>query len=145
MLKLAKYKLLFFRKYVKICAGNILYKICIKTGKFTVTLTASNSGGSNTFSVTNFITVYQSPVAPTISLHGDTLVCSYDPSYASYQWYDSTALIPNATDTFLVIHHASNYNVKVTGRNGWSIAVGIVAGIKELNDDDLQFTMYDWV
>ena len=109
-------------------------------GTFDATLIASNSGGSDTLTFTNHIKVFVTPPTPVITQHGDTLYCTTDPSYTSYQWYDSTSLIPGATDTFLVITHGGNYNVAVHNEFGCKISVGITiahnVGINEFSDNN---------
>jgi len=118
--------------------------ICYLTpGVYNVSLIATSYKGSSTVSFSNYIHVTAAPVTPSISIvHGDTLYCTTDPSYVSYQWYDDTTLIPGATDSMLVITHSGNYNIKITNTNGCGIAVGInVVGIKEFLLDGLQFTV----
>jgi PKD repeat protein len=100
--------------------------VCYFTsGNFDVTLIASNNGGSDTLKATSMISVIDAPPTPIITRTGNTLSCSFDPSYISYQWYDSTTIVPGATDTFYVATHSGNYNVSVVNTNGCSIAVGI--------------------
>ena len=107
------------------------------TGNYDVKLITSNSYGGDTLSFSSFIKVFVAPITPTITHHNDTLFCSTDPSYTSYQWYDSTTLIPGATDTFLVVTHGGNYNVAVTNEFGCKISVGITiannVGINEIS------------
>ena len=101
--------------------------ICYDTsGTYNATLIASNSvGEKDTLKVINLIHVLPVPPTPVITQHNDTLFCSTDPSYTSYQWYDSTSIIPGSTNTFLVITHGGNYNVAVTNEYGCRISVGI--------------------
>ncbi len=106
-------------------------------GTFNATLIASNGGGSDTVVFTNFIKVFPSLPTPVITQHHDSLFCKTDPTYTSYQWYDSTTIIPGATDTFLVVTHGGNYNIKVTNEFGCQISVGITiasnVGINEFS------------
>jgi hypothetical protein len=103
-------------------------------------LIASHGGERDTLTFTNFIHVFVTPPTPVITQHHDTLYCSTDPSYSSYQWYDSTTLIPGATDTFLIVTHGGNYNVAVTNEFGCKISVGITiahnVGINEFSADN---------
>ncbi len=100
--------------------------ICYNTaGTYNSQLVASNSVGSDTITFINHIKVFVAPLTPVITQHHDTLFCSTDPSYTSYQWYDSSAIIPGATDTFLVVTHGGNYNVGVSNEFGCKISVGI--------------------
>ena len=95
------------------------------TGTFDSRLIASNNFGSDTLTFINHIKVFPTPPTPVITQYHDTLYCTTDPSYTSYQWYDSTTLIPGATDTFLIITHGGNYNVAVHNEFGCQISVGI--------------------
>ena len=108
-------------------------------GTFNARLIASNSAGSDTLTFINYIKVFASPPTPLITQSNDTLFCSTDPSYTSYQWYDNTTLIPGATDTFLIITHSGNYNVAVHNESGCFISVGIniVAGIQNYTVSNL--------
>ncbi len=115
--------------------------ICYNTpGTFDATLIASNSGGSDTLTFINHIKVFATPPTPVITQHNDTLFCSTDPTYTSYQWYDSSTLIPGATDTLLIVTHGGNYNVAVNNEFGCQISVGITiahnVGINEFSADN---------
>ncbi len=110
-------------------------------GTFDSKLIASNSSGeSDTLNFTNHIKVFATPPTPVIRQHQDTLFCTTDPVYTSYQWYDSTTLIPGATDTFLVVTHGGNYNVAVSNEFGCKISVGITiahnVGINEFSTNN---------
>ncbi len=106
-------------------------------GTFDSRLIASNGTGTDTLTFTNHIKVFASPPTPVIRQHHDSLFCTTDPTYTSYQWYDSTTLIPGATDTFFVVTHGGNYNVAVANENGCKISVGITiannVGINEFS------------
>ena len=109
--------------------------ICYYTpGTYNSRLIASNGGSSDTLTFSNFIKVHAAPPTPVITQHydHDTLFCTTDSTYTSYQWYDSSTVIPGATDTFLVVTHNGNYNVGVTNKFGCKISVGItiVIGIQ---------------
>ncbi len=95
-------------------------------GSYNVKLIVTDDqGNKDSLTFTNFITSLTPPPTPVITQHHDTLFCTTDPSYTSYQWYDSTTLIPGATDTFLIITHGGNYNVAVSNEYGCKISVGI--------------------
>ncbi len=115
--------------------------ICYSTaGAFKVTLIATNSAGSDTVTFNNYISVNASPPTPNITQSHDTLFCSTDPTYTSYQWYMDTTLIQGATDTLYAFSQTGQYNVKVSNEKGCSIAVGItVVGIKEFFGDNSIF------
>lgn len=91
-----------------------------------------SSACATSASDTIHVTVIASPTTPNITQSGDTLFCSFNVSYTSYQWYDDSTLISGATNPYLVISHGGNYNVKVTGENGCAVAAGkIINGIKQ--------------
>ena len=108
------------------------------TGTFNAKLIASNSLHTDSIEYINFIKVFASPLTPVITQHQDTLFCSTDSTYTSYQWYDNTVLIPGATDTTLLISHSGNYNIGVSNKNGCKISVGIniVLGIQNYSNDN---------
>ncbi len=115
--------------------------ICYTTaGSYDIKLIVNGAGETDTLLLQGSIQVKAAPPTPTITQAGDTLFSSTDPTYTSYQWYDSTALIPGATDTFLVVTHGGNYNVQVANENGCKVAVGIVLGIDNLSID--KFNIY---
>ena len=101
---------------------NICYT---SSGIYNVSLIASDSSSSDTVNFINYIKVFASPPTPVITQNNDTLYCSTNPVYASYQWYADTAIVPGATDTFYVALHNGNYNIAVTDTNGCMISVGI--------------------
>ncbi len=114
--------------------------ICYDTaGTFNAKLIASNSVGTDTLRVTNFIHVLPVPPTPVIRQHYDTLYCSTDATYTSYQWYDNTTLIPGATDTLLIVTHSGNYNVDVRNEFGCQISVGIniILGLQNYSTDNV--------
>src|SRR5437588_103464 len=108
--------------------------VCYQSsGMYDVKLIAANSGGKDSITFSNYINVMPAPPTPSVSQTGNTLYCSTDPAYTSYQWYDSATLIPAATDTFLVITHSGNYNVQVSNGNGCKVGTGIniVLGVNQ--------------
>ena len=109
------------------------------SGTYNVTLIASNSGGSDSITFTNYISVIPAPPTPVITQHHDTLYCTTNPSYISYQWYIDSTIITTATDTFLVVSKSGNYNVQVTNANGCKTATGIniTIGIQNYASDNI--------
>jgi hypothetical protein len=102
-------------------------------------LIASNSTGSDTLRLTNYITVAVSPLAPVVTqVHNDTLFCSTSSTYTSYQWYQGSNIIAGAIDTFLVISASGNYNVEVSNEDGCKISEGIniVLGVQNYMNDN---------
>jgi hypothetical protein len=116
-------------------------QVCYLTsGIYNVTLVASNSGGSDTLSINNYITVNAAPTPPIVKQINDTVLnFTPDSSYISYQWYLDSAIVPNATDTFLIISKSGNYNVQVANVNGCKIAAGIniILGIQNFSNDNI--------
>lgn len=110
-------------------------------GIYNVTLIVSNNGGSDTLTAGSLLVVTDAPPTPTISVVYDTLKCSYDPSYQTYQWYQNSTQIPGATESYYIATSSGNYNVSVTNEFGCSTAVGIVLGLKQsLATNNLRFT-----
>jgi len=103
-------------------------QVCYLTsGIYNVTLVASNSTGSDTLSINNYITVNAAPAPPVIKQINDTILrFNSDTSYISYQWYFDSTIVSGATDTFLVITKSGNYNVEVTGTNGCKISAELM-------------------
>jgi hypothetical protein len=105
----------------------------------TYTLTgASDDGCKSNDSVK--ITVLPLPVIPTITQHGDTLICNS--GYFAYQWYLNNVSIPGATGPTLKYTSNGTYYVSVSYNTGCSskspeITINNV-GIRE---NDASFTM----
>ena len=108
-------------------------------GIYSVALIATNAGGRDSVTFINYINVKAAPPTPDIKQHHDTLYCSTDPSYTSYQWYLDSNLISGATNTSLAITVSGNYNVQVSNENGCKIAVGIniVLGIQNYSNNNV--------
>ena len=105
--------------------------ICYNTpGSYSVTLIASNSLGSDTLFLNNFITVYPQPAPQGIQQIGDTLFAV--PGALSYQWYSGGNQIPGATEYFYIASSSGNYNVVTTDVNGCEVEAAIfdvIAGL----------------
>jgi PKD repeat protein len=99
--------------------------ICYNTpGQYSVTLIAGNGTLYDTLTLTNYITVYPQPTAPTFTQVGDTLFSST--GYSSYQWFFGSDSIQGATNYFYVATQSGNYNIVVTDDNGCAVGAGIV-------------------
>ena len=97
--------------------------ICYNSyGTYPVTLVASNANGSDSVTVSTFITVIQSPPTPLITVNFDTLFST--PAY-SYQWFFGSTAIPGATGPFYVYNQAGYYYVIVGDTNGCLTASAI--------------------
>lgn len=98
--------------------------ICYNTpGSYTVTLIATNAGGSDTLTLNNYITVYPTPPPQSITQDGDTLFAIAGAS--TYQWYFNTNIINGATDYFYVALSGGDYNVVATDGNGCEVEAAV--------------------
>ncbi len=94
--------------------------ICYNTpGNYTVTLIATGSGGIDTLTLPNYITVYPYPAPQGITQSGDTLFANQGSS--AYQWFHNGVLISGATDYNYVISLNGDYNVVCTDANGCEV------------------------
>jgi len=101
--------------------SNICYA---NAGIYDVTLITSNAYGSDTLTLTNYITEYATPAPPVITQSNDTLTSS--PAY-SYQWFINGSVIPAATDQLLIITQSADYSVTITDSLGCSASDTIAA------------------
>jgi PKD repeat protein len=98
--------------------------ICYSTpGQYPVMLIASNSNGTDTVILPNYITVYPYPAAQGISQNGDTLFANQ--GAVAYQWYHGGNIIPGATMYYYVAPESGDYNVVVTDANGCEVEAAI--------------------
>ena len=114
--------------------ANICYN---SPGSYDVTLIATNSLGSDTLFLSNFITVYPHPPAQGIQQIGDTLFAI--PGAVSYQWYSSGNIIPGATDDYYVAPASGNYNVVATDINNCEVEAviyDVIAGLSPIMSGD---------
>lgn len=94
--------------------------ICFNTpGNYDVQLIVYNATGSDTLTLTNFITVYPYPSPQGIQQAGDTLIANQGAS--GYQWYFNGNIINGATDYFYVASQSGDYNVVCTDENGCEV------------------------
>ena len=108
--------------------------ICYNTpGQYDVTLIASNSNGTDTLQLHNYITVYPFPPPQGIIQSGDTLFAN--PGAVSYQWYYSGNAIPGATDYFYVAQGSGDYNVVATDANGCEVEAAIFDVVAAIQED----------
>jgi hypothetical protein len=98
--------------------------ICYATpGSYDVQLISTNAGGSDTLLITNYITVYPSPLPQSIIQNGDTLFANTGAT--GYQWYFNGSFIVGATDYFYVAPGSGDYNVVATDSNGCEVEAAI--------------------
>ena len=99
-------------------------------GSYDVQLIATNANGSDTLLLQNYITVFPTPLAQSITQSGDTLFAITGAS--SYQWYFNTNIINGATDYFYVAQTSGDYNVVCTDSNGCEVEAAVfnvIAGL----------------
>jgi len=95
---------------------NICY---INPGTYNVQLIATNSNGSDTLTLQNYITVYPNPSPQGVLQSDDTLFAIA--GSASYQWYFNGSIINGATYYFYVAQTSGDYNVVATDTNGCEV------------------------
>ncbi len=108
-------------------------------GTFSVTLVATNANGTDSSTVSNFISVY-ALTAPSINQSGSTLTCT--PSgMGFYQWYTANGTpILGATASTYNISSIGRYICSVTNTNGCSDTVSyyasVVTGLNNISPDN---------
>jgi hypothetical protein len=117
--------------------------ICYNTpGTYDVTLIATNATGSDTLTLSNFITVYPQPAPQGITQSGDTLFAVAGAT--SYQWFLNGNIISGATGYYYVATVSGDYNVVATDDNGCEVEAviyNVIAGIP-LTPDNGQLTIF---
>lgn len=93
-------------------------------GTYTVKLTTTNPGGSDSLVKTNYITVLPSPNKPNIKSSlsglcvGDSTLLSTDSANNGFMWYNNDILINGATTASIYTSLGGNYTVRILGSNG---------------------------
>ena len=109
--------------------------ICYNSpGTYPVSLIATNSIGSDTLTLNNYITVYPYPPPQGIMQSGDTLFANQ--GSAGYQWFYGGVLIPGATDYFYVATQSGDFNVVCTDANGCEVEAVIFDVIAKVSETD---------
>ena len=111
--------------------ANICYNV---PGVYNVTLITTTANGTDTLTLSNYITVYSTPPLPTISQVGYTLTSS---SATSYQWQFNSVNIPGATNQSYTVLQSGYYTVIVSDSNGCVNSASIkvtISGIDEVSD-----------
>ncbi len=111
--------------------ANICYNI---PGTYDVTLIATNSIGSDTLLLSNYLTVYPQPPPQSILQNGDTLFALT--GAVSYQWFYNGSAIPGATNYFYVAQGSGDYNVVATDSNGCEVEAvinNVIAAVNSLS------------
>jgi hypothetical protein len=113
--------------------------ICYNSpGNYDVTLIASNAFGSDTLTLSNYVTVFPSPPPQGVLQNGDTL--SANQGSTSYQWYFNGNIISGATIYFYIAPASGNYSVVATDENGCEVEAVINNVIANTN----QLAMSSW-
>ncbi|HYV95474.1 MAG TPA: T9SS type A sorting domain-containing protein [Chitinophagales bacterium] len=106
---------------------NICYN---NSGTYDVTLITTNAGGSDTLTLSNYITVYSTPPFPTITQNGSVLTCS---PAAAYQWQLNSIDISGATQQSYTYSQPGLYTVLAYDSNGCSnYASADVTGVENV-------------
>ena len=117
--------------------------VCYNTpGSYDVTLIAANAAGSDTVTISGYITVLPFPPAQGIAQNGDTLMANQ--GAVSYQWFYNGSLIPGATNYFYVAGGSGNFNVIAIDSNGCEVEAviyDVVAGMNPVSGD-MQFKVF---
>ncbi len=108
--------------------------IPLATTTYTVTISSGNCSSTKTVTISTFPPL----PTPSITQSGDTLTCSTNSQYTSYQWYFNSTLITGATNTTYIATQSGNYNVAVHDENGCFISVGIniILGLQNFSFDN---------
>ncbi len=101
---------------------NVCYNV---PGTYDVTLITTNAG-NDTLTLFNYITVYGSPTAPTITVSGNQLTSS---AAANYQWQLNTIDIPGATNQTYTVTQSGFYTVVISDANGCQNSASIKISI----------------
>ena len=118
--------------------------ICYNSpGSYNVQLIAANSNGSDTLTLSNYITVYPPPPPQGITQSGDTLFAI--PGAAGYQWFYNGNIINGATNYYCIAQASGDYNVVATDANGCEVEAvifSVVAGNSQLAMDSWQLAIF---
>jgi PKD repeat protein len=120
--------------------SNICYA---NPGNYDVTLIAINSTGTDTLTLSNYITVYPQPLPQGILQSGDTLFANA--GAVSYQWFYNGNTIPGATNYFYIAQASGDYNVVATDENGCEVEAvinNVVAGSSQLAISSWQLAIF---
>jgi PKD repeat protein len=111
--------------------------ICYTTpGVYDVTLITVNANGTDVLTLPGYITVYETPATPVITLTGYTLTTS---SAFSYQWQLNLVDIPGATNQWYIVMQSGYYTIVVTDSNGCvnsATQYVLITSVPNLADDE---------
>jgi hypothetical protein len=104
-------------------------------GTYDVTLITTGATGSDTLTLVNYITVYDTPPFPTITQNGSTLTSS---PATTYQWQFNSVDITGATNQSYTVTQTGLYTVVISDSNGCVNATTLyvlISGIEETSPD----------
>jgi PKD repeat protein len=106
-------------------------------GTYDVTLITTNSYGSDTLTLNDYITVYATPSIPIIAQNGYTLTSS---AAEFYQWQLNATDIPGATNQSYEVLQTGFYTVEVSDSNGCVNSATLyvqITGVEELTIENI--------
>jgi len=118
--------------------ANICYN---DSGTYDVTLITTNAWGSDTLTLSDYITVYATPPFPSITQNGYLLTAS---AGAAYQWQLNSIDIPGATNQSYTVSQTGLYSVIVYDEHGCKNSAAQyvqIVGISEVNYESLFFVL----
>jgi PKD repeat protein len=101
-------------------------------GTYDVTLITTNSNGTDTLTLPGYLSVYPTPLIPTITQTGYTLTST---AATTYQWQFNSINIPGATNQSYDVTQTGYYTVFITDQNGCSASATfyvLITGIDEV-------------
>lgn len=103
-------------------------------GTYDVTLITTTTGGYDTLTLSNYLTVSPTPPTPVITKTNNTLTSS--PAY-SYQWQLNATDIPGATNQSYETQQTGFYTVIISDVNGCKNSSTLYVGIDEVYDQNI--------
>ncbi len=110
-------------------------------GTYDVTLIASNSNDTDTFTFSNFITVHPQLQFSPLSQIGDTLFSIQ--GYIHYEWFLNNNILTGENNYYLIAKESGNYSVLVIDSNGCQALANkhqVIASTDELKNKTIDFT-----
>ncbi|MBK8847577.1 MAG: T9SS type A sorting domain-containing protein [Bacteroidetes bacterium] len=112
-------------------------------GTYPVTLVATNANGSDSLTITQYITVVANPPAPSVTVNGSFMCCNNVAIW--YQWYYNNVAIPNANAMCYTAMQPGNYYVLITDSNGCNSGSGqIVISVVSLSEISVGINFNAW-
>jgi hypothetical protein len=108
---------------VNICYNN--------PGVYDVTLITTNGAATDTLTLASYITVFSTPLIPTITQSGYTLTST---AGSTYQWQFNSIDIPGATNQSYDVTQTGYYTVFITDENGCSSSATLYILITGVED-----------